>query len=130
MKEKMTTLQTAEKEKQEQQQQTRKTGAENLSLDEALGRTESELLSTQIGKSLKISKFEFEKIKDQAGQEVEQALIYASGFEKPFRTSAKAVLNKLHKIDQVGALTEGKLLTVRVIERKSQGSRFTYIDLE
>jgi predicted DNA binding CopG/RHH family protein len=123
MKEKMTTLQTEEKEKEQQ-------GAENLSLDEALGRTKSELLSTQVGKTLKISKFEFEKIRDQAGQEVEQALIYASGFEKPFRTSAKAVLNKLHKIDQVGALTEGKLLTVKVIERKSQGSRFTYISLE
>ena len=54
----------------------------NISLNEALGRRESELLSSMVGMSIDIESIEFESGKDKDGKDISKPTLLKPGAEK------------------------------------------------
>jgi hypothetical protein len=92
-----------------------------------MGRKESELLSTLNGETIVIIDVEFTDF-EAKGETVKQALITVEGKDTLYRSSGKAVLDILTKIQDV--LDSGTPVSTKVSTRKSKASKFSYITLE
>ena len=92
-----------------------------------MGRKESELLSTLNGETIVITDVEFTDF-EAKGETVKQALITVGGKDTLYRSSGKAVLDILTKIQDV--LDSGTPVSTKVSTRKSKASKFSYITLE
>ena len=97
------------------------------SLNEAMGRKESELLSTLNGETIIITAVEFSSFENK-GEDIEQALLTVEGKDILYRSSGKAVLDILKKIQDV--IDSGSSVTARVATKKSKASKFSYTTLE
>lgn len=100
---------------------------ETKSLNEAMGRKESELLSTLNGETITITGVEFVSFENK-DETITQALITVEGKDTLYRSSGKAVLDILTKISDV--LDAGSSVTAKVATRKSKASKFSYTTLE
>ena len=100
---------------------------ETKSLNEAMGRKESELLSKLNGETITITAVEFSNFENK-GETIEQALITVEGKDMLYRSSGKAVLDILKKIQDV--IESGSAVTAKVATRKSKASKFSYTTLE
>jgi hypothetical protein len=100
---------------------------ETKSLNEAMGRKESELLSTLNGETIVITAVEFTDF-EAKGETVKQAIITVEGKDTLYRSSGKAVLDILAKIQDV--LDSGTPVSAKVSTRKSKASKFSYTTLE
>lgn len=99
----------------------------NISLNEALGRRESKLLSEAVGSAIEISSVEMETGKDNTGKEYERAYLTTSD-GVTYRTSNKAVLTKAKAIS--GNLPRGSTVNVKVVQKKGKTGTYKYIDIE
>ena len=97
------------------------------SLNEAMGRKESELLSTLNGEIIVITAVEFSSFENK-GETIEQATLTVEGKDTLYRSSGKAVLDILKKIQDV--IDSGSSVTARVATKKSKASKFSYTTLE
>ena len=97
----------------------------NISLNEALGRRESELLSSMVGMSIEIENIENESRKDKDGKDF--SVVYITTTDgKTYRTSNKAILTKTEQIQK--NLPKGQTLKVKVVEKKVKKGVGKYID--
>ena len=99
----------------------------NISLNEALGRRESKLLSEVIGSEIEISSVEMETGKDNTGKDFERAYINTSD-GATYRSSNKAVLTKAKSISS--NLPKGSTVKVKVVQKKGKTGGYKYLDLE
>lgn len=99
----------------------------NISLNEALGRRESRLLSEVIGTEIEISSVEMETGKDNTGKEFQRAYINTVD-GSTFRSSNKAVLTKAEAISK--NLPKGSTVIVKVVQKKGKTGGYKYLDLE
>ncbi len=99
----------------------------NISLNEALGRRESELLSSAVGQTIIIEGVEIETGKDKDGKDYSRAYFNVSG-GKSYRSSNKAILPKAEQIQK--NMKAGQTLTVKVVEKKVKKGVGKFIDFE
>lgn len=99
----------------------------NISLNEALGRRESKLLSEAVGQAIEISSVEMENGTDNTGKAYERAYINTTD-GATYRSSNKAVLTKAKAI--ASNLPKGSTVTVKVVQKKGKTGGYKYLDLE
>ena len=97
------------------------------SLNEAIGRKESELLSSLNGETIVITDVEFSSFENK-GETIEQALLTIEGKDTLYRSSGKAVIDILRKIQDV--IDSGSFVSARVATKKSKASKLSYTTLE
>ena len=101
----------------------------SVGINEAMGRKESELLSNLKGETIVITGVEFTsfiKRTDGVDETIEQALITVEGKDMLYRSSGKAVLDTLRKIEDV---LRNQPIRVSVVYTKSKSSKFSYFAL-
>lgn len=101
----------------------------SVGINEAMGRKESELLSNLKGETIVITGVEFTsfiKRIDGVDETIEQALITVEGKDMLYRSSGKAVLDTLRKIEDV---LRNQPIRTSVVSIKSKGSKFSYTAL-
>lgn len=96
-------------------------------LKEALGNDmpESELFSSLVGQTITMTGVEFRTFTTKDG-ETETALITLQD-GNIYRSSGKAILDILHKVEDV---LRTDSIVAKVVRQKSKGSKFSYITLE
>ena len=99
----------------------------NISLNEALGRRESKLLSEVINQEIEISSVEMESGKDNTGKDYERAYINTVD-GTTFRSSNKAVLTKAKAIST--NMPKGSTVKVKVVQKKGKTGGYKYLDIE
>ena len=99
----------------------------NISLNEALGRRESELLSSVVGQEIEITGVEIETGKDKDGKEYQRAYFNTVNGVS-YRSSNKAILPKAESIAK--NMKTGQTLKVRVVEKKVKKGVGKFIDFE
>ena len=102
----------------------------SVGINEAMGRKESELLSNLKGETIVITGVEFTSFikrgTDGVDETIEQALITVEGKDMLYRSSGKAVLDTLRKIEDV---LRNQPIRTSVVSIKSKGSKFSYTAL-
>lgn len=100
----------------------------NISLNEALGRRDTILLSDAVGSQIEISSVTVDTEKDKDEKEFLRAYIVTTE-GKTYRSSNKAILTKAKAM--VNNLPKGSTLKVNVVKKKStQKGAKDYIDFE